>query len=235
MTKSPSPPPPDVRRRLRLAAIAAGILVLGAGLTLWSIRREDRELREDLLRQTRYVAQTIPLDRLAVLRGTPEDAQKVEYRRLKEQLMAANQANPDWEWIYLMGRRNDGTVFFQMDSEAYDAPDPSPPGQPYEEASPLLHRVFDTRIAATEGPVRDRWGVWVSAFIPLADPVTGKLATVVGIDVEVSLWRLKTIRAGLVPALATAALLALLGIAAGQGSRPARLLLPDTVELVEKP
>ncbi len=222
MTKSPSPPPPDVRRRLRLAAIAAGILVLGAGLTLWSIRREDRELREDLLRQTRYVAQTIPLDRLAVLRGTPEDAQKVEYRRLKEQLMAANQANPDWEWIYLMGRRNDGTVFFQMDSEAYDAPDPSPPGQPYEEASPLLHRVFDTRIAATEGPVRDRWGVWVSAFIPLADPVTGKLATVVGIDVEVSLWRLKTIRAGLVPALATAALLALLGIAAGQGSRPAR-------------
>ncbi|MGD9782648.1 MAG: PAS domain S-box protein [Kiritimatiellia bacterium] len=193
--------------------MAAAVLVLlaaGAALAGWAIRREDRSMRADLLQQARRVAQTLPLDQLRVLHGNRSDEQRPEYRRLKEQLMAAQQIDPDWEWIYLMGRRSGGAVYFQMDSEAYDAPDPSPPGQIYSEASPVLHAVFDKRIGATEGPIPDRWGVWVSAFVPLVDPKTDRLVTVVGIDVEASTWRWKTLRAGIVPALATAALLAIL-------------------------
>ena len=210
MTNRPAPSPADARHRLGLAAAVLVLLAVGAALAGWAIRREDRYLRENLLQQTRRVAQVIPLDRLRVLHGNRSDEQKPEYRRLKAQLMAAQQIDPDWEWIYLMGRKSGGAVYFQMDSEAYDAPDPSPPGQLYAEASPLLHQVFDTRIAATEGPIPDRWGVWVSAFVPLVDPKTGRLVTVVGIDVEASTWRWKTLRAGIVPTLATAALLAIL-------------------------
>jgi hypothetical protein len=121
------------------------------------------------------MAETIPVDRLRALHGNRTDEAKPEYRRLKEQLMAAQQIDPDWEWIYLMGRRKNGVVYFQMDSEAYDAPDPSPPGQFYTEASPLLHEVFDKRIAATEGPIADRWGTWSarSCRWPIPKPTAG--------------------------------------------------------------
>ena len=196
--------------RWKPGTAALALLVLGAMLAGWSIRREDRRMREEFLEQTRRMAQTIPLDRLKVLNGNRADEQKPEYRRLKSQLMAAQQIDPDWEWIYLMGRRGNGAVYFQVDSEAYDAPDPSPPGQFYTEASPALHGVFDARVAATEGPTADRWGTWVSAYVPVIEAKTDRLITVVGIDIEASHWRAQVLRAGLVPALATLALLVIL-------------------------
>ena len=205
--------PPLLRKvilRWRLGVAVLGLLALGAMLVGWAIRREDLRMREELLAQTRQIAQTIPLDRLKVLHGTRDDEQKPEYRRLKSQLMAAQQIDPDWQWIYLMGRRGNGAVYFQMDSEAFDAPDPSPPGQFYTEASPALREVFDTRIAAIEGPIPDRWGTWVSAFVPVIDPKTDQLVTVVGVDVEASRWRAQAWRAGLVPVLSTGILLVIL-------------------------
>ena len=204
---------PKIRARAHMGALLLGILLLGAVFAAWSIRREDRQMREELLLQTRLLAQTLPLDRLKVLQGNLADEQKPEYRRLKEQLQAAVQINPAWKWIYLMGIRKNGAVYFQLDSEAYDAPDPSPPGQIYDEASSILQAVFASRVSTTEGPIPDRWGVWVSAFVPLVDPKTGRLITVVGIDIDAGHWRALAARAGLAPGLFTVALLVILSLA----------------------
>jgi len=187
--------------RLRLVAALLAVLLLGLLAVRWAVRRHDHFLREELLRKTYIVAQAVPLDRVLALKGDRSDEERTEYRRLKTQLITAAQIEPAWKWIYLMGRNADGEVFFQMDSEAFDAEDPSPPGQVYPEASPLLHRVFETGAAATEGPLPDRWGVWVSAFVPLKDAASGRLVTVVGVDIEAGTWRLQTWRAGLVPGL----------------------------------
>ncbi len=200
-------------QRLSIGTILLGILLLGGLFTVWAIQREDRQMREEMLRQTSLVAQGIPLDQVKALSGTVADEQKPEYRRLKTQLMAAQQINPLWKWIYLMNRNPEGTVYFQVDSEDFDAPDPSPPGQTYEEASAILQAVFDKRKTTTEGPLMDRWGVWVSAFVPLTDPKTGHLITVVGIDIEASAWRSKTLRAGIVPLLLTLSLSVILLLA----------------------
>ena len=207
---------------MRTGALFLGVLLLGVLFIFWAVRREDRQMRDELLQQTRILAQTIPLDQLKVLYGNRFDETKPEYRRLKEQLQAAVQVNPAWKWIYLMGCRKNGVVFFQMDSEAYDAPDPSPPGQTYDEASPVLHGVFDTRVSATEGPIPDRWGVWVSAFVPLVDPKTDQLITVVGIDIEAGTWRWKAARAGLVPLAFTLLMLSILSTIHGLRKRVAR-------------
>lgn len=213
MKKSPETYSPSTRRRVRLGALLLGVTAVGTLFAIGSIWREDRRMREELLQQTYLVAQAIPLDRLWPLTGDPSDEQKAEYRQLKEQLRATVQINPLWKWIYLMGRDKEGTVFFRLDSVADDAPEVSPPGQSYEEASPLLQNVFDTRQSATEGPFPDRWGTWVSSFVPLANPKTDEIDTVLGIDIDASHWRMKAARAGSVPLLAMAMLLIILSAA----------------------
>ena len=176
------------QRALGLLAGTAVLLAIGIVFAKWTAARQDRWMREDLIYQARLFVQTLNRENLQALEGSRNDATKPEYRRLKDQLMAAQQIDPDWQWIYLMGRTTNRTVFFQVDSEPYDAPDPSPPGQPYEEASEILQGVFDQVKSTTEGPVPDRWGTWVSAFVPVKDYRTGELLSVLGIDIEASHW-----------------------------------------------
>ena len=199
------------KSRLLQVAAAGALALLAAGFAYakWAVVREDQRMREDLLYQARLFVQTLNRDHLRRLAGNESDAAKPEYRRLKEQLMAAQQVDANWQWIYLMGRTTNRTVFFQMDSEAYDAPDPSPPGQPYEEASDVLQGVFDHPESVTEGPVPDRWGVWVSAYVPVRDLRTGELLSVLGIDVEASRWLGLRSRAAIVPGISCLALIAL--------------------------
>ena len=197
------------RHMLGMVLGAAALVGLGVVFAGWTAGRQDRWMRDDLLYQARLIVQTLNRNNLQKLEGNSRDAARPEYRRLKEQLMAAQQINPHWQWIYLMGRTTNRVVYFQLDSEPYDAPDPSPPGQTYEEATPVLQNVFDEGRSATEGPVPDRWGTWVSAFVPVKDLRTGKLLAVLGIDIEASQWNRMRLRAMGPPLLAGLALLLL--------------------------
>ena len=145
------------------------IIIVGVLFAWWMVVRADREMRAELLQQARLVAQAVNIDRVKVLTGSKDDLEKPEYLRLKTQLAAVRLENPQYRFIYLMGRKADGAIFFFMDSEPADSKDYSPPGQVYDEVPAGYRRVFDTRVAATDGPVTDRWGVWISALVPLYD------------------------------------------------------------------
>ena len=83
---------------------ALALLTLGLVFAAWSAWRQDRWMREDLLSQARLFVQTLNRNNIKQFAGDTTDEQLPEYRRLKEQLMAAQQINPNWQWIYLMGR-----------------------------------------------------------------------------------------------------------------------------------
>ena len=174
----------------RLTAILLlAIFAAGVPLVWWMAAQADREMRSDLLRQTRLVAQPVNVQRVMSLLGTEADMDSPGYRRVKEQLAAVRLANSQYRFIYIMGRRSDGTVFFFVDSEPAGAKDYSPPGQVYEEIPEGYRRVFDSKSAAVEGPVTDRWGVWVSALVPLTDPKTGAVVAVLGMDIDAHDWK----------------------------------------------
>ncbi len=175
-------------RALRLLpALAALALIVGtAGL---AVRRADRVLRADLLRQTRLVALAMDFESIQALSGTEADLGSPDYRRLKEQLTAVRSAGSQCRFVYLMGRKADGAIFFFVDSEPSGSRDYSPPGQLYEEVSAGFRRVFDARIEVVEGPVADRWGVWVSALVPLVDPLNGAVVAVLGMDIDAGVWK----------------------------------------------
>jgi len=167
-------------------------------------------MRKNLLSQTKLVAKAVNIDRFQSLTGTSADIGNPEYLWLKEQLAAVRSVTPKCRFLYLMGQHSDGQVFFYADSEPIGSKHESPPGQIYGEISAGYLRAFDTKTALVEGPVTDRWGTWVSALVPLTDPRTGNLITMLGMDVDARHWKRELLTKSILPAgLATLVLLAI--------------------------
>ena len=171
------------------------ILVSGTALTVWTVQREDKLLRADLLKKTRLIQPCISSDQLKTLTGSESDLISPEYQEIKKELVQIQSADPVIRFIYLLGQRPDGTVFFLVDSEPPESDDCSPPGQIYEEASAVLRDVFDSGNEMTEGPLTDRWGTWVSGLAPIRDAKTGTVVAVIGIDVDAGDWNVQIIKA----------------------------------------
>jgi len=156
--------------------------------TCLAVLRADRELRTDLLPQVAMIATAINPQRMASLKGTEADLSSPDYLRIKAQLANIRRSNPRCRFLYLISRRPDGSIVFHVDSEPHTSRDCSPPGQVYSEAPKELHTVFDTGRATVKGPYEDRWGSWISAFVPQPDPETGGVQMVFGMDIAASDW-----------------------------------------------
>ena len=121
--------------------LSGGLIV--AGFAVW---QTDRDMRDDLLWKARTAAQAIKLDHVRALSGTRSDLENPGYVRLQRQISSVLSANPEYVYAYLMGRADDGTVFFFLDTQQYDGEDdpPSQPGDACADASAELRGVFDT-------------------------------------------------------------------------------------------
>ncbi|MCX6892084.1 MAG: CHASE domain-containing protein [Verrucomicrobia bacterium] len=176
--------------RLSRAVLLILLLVVAGGLfAWWMVAQSDREMRDSLLEQARTVAQAVNRDQVKALTGTAADLDQPDYQRLKEQFTSVRLTIPQCRFLYLLGRQRDGTVFFFVDSKPSTAKDFSPPGQVYAEVPAGFRRGFDSNVAAVEGPVRDRRGVWIWAGVPLTDPRTGAVLAVLGVEVDAGDWK----------------------------------------------
>lgn len=205
---------PSRTHRYWLAGAMAVLLIGGGLFTRWTVQRADRGLREVMLRQTRLVAQALNVERVQALSGDTTDLGNPNYQRLKEQLAAIKQNSDQCRFVYLIGRREDGQVFFLVDNEPPNSRDYSPPGQIYGEAPEAIHRVFDMDAASVIGPMTDRWGVWVSSLVPLHDRQTGNLIAVLAMDIDARAWRRTVLLAAAWPVGLMLAVLALLILSA---------------------
>ena len=199
-------------RNLNKWLIIAIIAILASGmiLTLWTVQREETLLRTDLLTKTRLVHGGISADHLTNLTGTDADLVSPEYQTLKEQLIQIRSTDPMIRFVYLLGKRPDGTIFFFTDSEPPESGDYSPPGQEYPEASAILLNAFVSGQETTEGPVNDRWGTWVSGLIPVRDSRSGEIIAVLGTDIDARDWTIQIITASAPAVIAMLLLLLLL-------------------------
>jgi PAS domain S-box-containing protein len=199
-------------RKSRQWFIAIILLIIAAGtiLTIGTAVHEDRVMREELLTHARIADAGINFSEVAALSGTPADLSSPAYRSIKRELEAVRSADPSLRFAYLIGRRPDGMYFFFVDSEPPESADYSPPGQEYPEATPLVINVYTRGEALTDGPASDRWGTWVSAGVPVNDPVTGQRIAMFGIDEDARDWFRQIVMACLVPVAGTLLVLALM-------------------------
>ena len=197
----------NLNKWLIIAIIA--ILASGMVLTLWAVQREENLLRVDLLTKTRLVQGAIDTGYVKALTGTEADLVSPDYQALKGQMTQVQSADPLIRFIYILGQRPDGTVFFLIDAEPPESGDYSPPGQVYPEASAILLNAFTSGMGTTEGPVTDRWGTWVSGLAPIRDSQTGEVIAVLGMDIDARDWTIQIIIAS-APAVIAMLLLVLL-------------------------
>ena len=178
-----------LRNRLLKSGAVAVSLCAVLLFTWWLVLRADREMRAEHLQKALTIEKALNIEQVKALSGTNADLVKPEYQQIVRQLKDICSVNVSWRWIYMMGRKSDGSVFFYLDTEPATSKDHSPPGQVYDEASELTRRAFDNGNPVTEGPVSDRWGTWVSAFVPIIDPQTGAVIAVLGADIDARTWK----------------------------------------------
>lgn len=157
-----------------------GIVVTGISAYRGARATEERELTA----RTQTIAYLFDPRELTFLSGGASDLNNPFYTSIKERLKDVKEVNGDVRFIYFTGRKEDGTVFFYLDSEPASSTDSSPPGQEYAEASAVFQEVFTLGRARFEGPIADRWGKWVSSFVPIRHPGTGAVIAVLGMDIS---------------------------------------------------
>ncbi len=175
-----------INRRILILLLL--VFAVGVALMWWVAHSAEKHLRAELLEQARIAAQAINIERVASLSGSEKDINTPAYQRIKSQLALMRNARHKCRFLYLMGQRTDGAVFFFVDSLSADSEDYAPPGLVYKEVSDSYLRTFDTKKEAVVGPVTDRWGILVTALIPLRDLRTGNLLAVLGMDVDANDW-----------------------------------------------
>lgn len=177
------------------------ILAVGVVLIVYCYMNEEAVMRSSLLNRTLNASEGIRPALLQQLDGSPADLDLPAYQEIKQYLTRLVTVYPDLRFAYLMGRRPDGTVIILADNEAPDSPDYSPPGDVYGEATNEEHDVFDDGVAMVIGPSEDRWGVFVTGYVPVFDEAGRNVVALFGMDISASDWS----RQALIRTLPTAA------------------------------
>ncbi|MFH1148055.1 MAG: ATP-binding protein [Pseudomonadota bacterium] len=193
--------------RVILGAIAAS--VFGWMLTDMAGHYADRNIRYHLDSRAKTIADCLDRGKIRMLSGKPEDINMPEYECLKKHLDSIRHFNPDSRFIYLMGCKN-SQVRFLVDSEPENSKDYSPPGQIYPASSPLLLSIFRTGRPFVEGPVSDKWGMWLSGHTAVRESRTGPVLAVLGIDIDARNWQRQVAIHRLAPIMITVLLAMLL-------------------------
>lgn len=212
------------------------VIVCGGLFATWTAFNQADQMRSSLLLGGRYAVAGINADALEHLNGSVDDLESPYYAGLVSHLVEVRAVDPTVRFAYMMGRQDDGTVFFYADSEPPESSDYSPPGQVYEEADPWTIRAFETGTATTTDADTDRWGTWVSVLIPVVDSGSGRVIGVFGMDVDAGDWyRQMALEAvpAIIVSLLVASLLIVFSVYSGAARRERRRLEVSEASLRE--
>ncbi len=170
--------------------LQAAVLFSGVCFSNFASRREDNDHRTQLLLRAKTAAAALDAETVARLTATAADTTQPEYARVRRQLRQIREGNADMRFVYLFAPRGTQAVFL-ADSELETSKDYSPPGQVYEEASAEVRQALHTGAAFLEGPLEDRWGLWMSGFAGVPSVRGGAPVALLGMDVAARAWRIE--------------------------------------------
>lgn len=165
------------------------IIVLSIGLTyivLAKNRMQDKKI-ETAIRVAATTESLIPFSLIDSLNASPSDTLKIEYKQIKQKLNDVICINSYARFCYYYTIKS-GKIYFLADSEPINSEDYSPAGQEFSEADSVYYSAFYKDSITFSDPTEDRWGNWISVFVPVHNPETGEVVAVFGIDFDAQDW-----------------------------------------------
>ena len=151
-------------------------------------KNKEQELESNFISRAKIVAATLSFDNIQNLKGSEEDLKNYDYQRIKASLAFILKGEKDARFLYLMGQKENKIIFY-VDAEPETSKDYASPGSVYDDfPKALLSRAFIGGEAIVNGPYTDKWGTWVSSFVPIKDVNTKKVIAVLGMDINSSDW-----------------------------------------------
>lgn len=181
------------------------ILVAGFYITYLVAKSSDRAKRQKLESAANLYASALPDYLVEKLAGDAGDLQRKSYRALRESLVRGARADPEIRFLYIMKINETAN---QLVIAAHNVEERSDdyvePGTVYFDAPVIVGRILaGERHSGVVGPWEDRWGTYVSAFVPLFTRDSEVPAGVLGMDVSVENWYLAILRECALPILLT--------------------------------
>lgn len=145
-----------------------------------------------LLNNATLSAVAIEQSELARLTGTRADLGTAPCAAMKARLQKLSAVDPRVRFVYIFrAGPGPGTVVYLADSVQPGDNDESLPGDDYPQAatSPGLQAILRTGQPATEGPLADDFGTWMTGCAPIgeASPGSGP-REILGLDIEAATW-----------------------------------------------
>lgn len=182
----------------RVKVLLAFLVGLVLSLLVVYIARD--QYMSSLINRTETISSLLDADRIESLK-TRDTSAKENESYIKRQLQQARGANADVRFLYVMAISDANEVYFLVDSESSSSDSYSPLGQRYPEASEALKASFYTGRSFIEGPLRDRWGTWLSVISPVYDKQGAQIG-VVGMDLPPRSYYTVLVTAVALPVLA---------------------------------
>ncbi len=184
-------------RNLKPIAAWSIVAIAGAATGWFNARAHRTEHLADLRGDAKRSAVAFEGHELRGLSGTRADLGTPAYAAIKERLRKLQAVTPEVRFVYIFRAEAAGAggkVIYLADSAAPGAKDESLPGDVYPQAgnSPGLQDIIRTGEPATEGPLSDGFGTWLTGYVLIAAsaPAAGTppVTEIIGIDVDAANW-----------------------------------------------
>jgi PAS domain S-box-containing protein len=170
-------------------AIFAVMSIVVFGILNFVNQNKEAQMYSELGLQTNLIHAMIDKEKLAGMTGSVQDLESADYNSIRNQLTDIANASKNLRYLYIYGLEGDQVVnYIEVHPDVYGKVEADDffPGDIYTEPSDVMMSVLTTGISATEGPLKDEYGSWISAFEPITLP-DGRVL-LLGVDIDARTW-----------------------------------------------
>jgi PAS domain S-box-containing protein len=189
-------------RKLKVTITCTLLALAGVAVGAWTYQARNATMRRELLEDARLSAVAFDAAELSALDARQEDISNPIYSAVKDRLRRLKTADPRVRHVYIIrSQARTGRTVMLADSAEAGAKRELPPGSEYPAAatSTGFKEILRTGQPATEGPLTDASGTWMTAFATIGwtRGIPGGSGDVLGIDVDAAGWQRELWQAGL--------------------------------------
>ena len=161
-------------------------IILGSAIVFFVWKMNINTQSENAIVLAESLEVELDADMLQGLNGKLEDVEEENFQKLRNMLISIAEKNTSISSLYIWKYENN-EIFWIVDSEPDTGEDYVITGQVYTEATEWDIKPFITGETVLTKPLKDRWGEWISTFVPIKDE-NGNVLAVYGIDYSKEVW-----------------------------------------------